>query len=145
MIGFRKILKPVLKKTGLSTDLFTYWHTDSCETIGRLFPYMQGFNNFSWVIGVSRIFEFDWSRLSWTYLTKTKQKPLINLLVLRMCSHMIITRYKFNIPQPFLEYWCLRSPESDLLRKLLATCKNTVKLDINFQYSSSQPDRKSER
>ena len=104
MICFRKILKPVLKKTGLPTDLFTNWHTDSCETIGRLFPYMQGFNNFSWVIGISRIFGFDWSRLSWIYLTKTKQKPLINLLVLRMCSDMIITRYKFNIPQPFLEF-----------------------------------------
>ena len=113
------------KFLSLPTDLLTYWHTDRGEIIGTLFAYMQGSNNFSWVIGVSRILEFDRQRLSWTC-----HKHLINL-----SSHMITTRYMFKFEKSWI--W--------LVEKTLATCKNTAKSNTYFQCSSSQADRKTER
>ena len=102
MRNLRKILEAVFKETDLPTDLLTYWRTDSGEIIGTFFPWTPECNNFSWVTRVPRILEFDCSRLTWTWLTKTNQKHLINLMVLRMSSHMIITRYLFKFEKSWM-------------------------------------------
>ena len=96
MRSFREILQAVSKKTGFSTELPTYWHTDSGKIIGKLFSYMQESKNLSWVIEVTRILEFDWSSLSWTCLTEAQQKRLTNLLALSISTHIIVTSYLFK-------------------------------------------------
>ena len=53
--------------------------------------------------------ECNLPRISWTCLTITKHKHLINLLALRMFSYTIMSTYMFNIAQSFLEFWSLKS------------------------------------
>ena len=59
-------------------------------------------------------------------LTITKQKHLIDLLVPRMSSPSIMSRYMFNITC-FLSIEVWKILQSDWLRKLLAKCKNSGK------------------
>ena len=62
-------------------------------------------------------------------LTITKQKHLINLLVPRMSSPSIMSRYMFNIACYLsIEVW--KVLQSDWFRKLLATCKTSEKSNI---------------
>ena len=98
----------------------------------------------SWVAGISIILESNWLRRSWICVTITKQKHLINSLALRISSHMIISRYTFDIDF-FMRIEFSKVLQSDWLRTPLATYKNSEKFNIHFQCCCSQPGRKIER
>ena len=80
------------------------------------------------------VLESDWLRQSWVCLTVTKQKHLINLFTLRMSSHMIRSRYIFDIGC-FMSIEFSKVLQSNWVRTPLGTCKNSEKYNIHFQCS----------